>query len=463
MARGLSFFYKPRTPFWLLGGFLILTALMGGGSRGDILSLILLRPLAVIMCMAGALLLTREHLQQFKALFLFAALVFLVFAVALIPLPPEVWARLPGRAIVTEIDKAANLGAVWRPIAMVPGGALNALFSLFVPLAVLILGVQIRREDHFKLLQLFVVVGLISGFLGILQVVSAPDGPLFFYAVTNNGSAVGLFSNRNHAAVYLAAMFPMLTVFATSQLRSMEHYRFRLWMSVAAGTAIIPLIIVTGSRAGVLLGFLGLLSSAALYRKPSIVKPTKRKGSKFNAAYVYAGFAVVGLALLTLLFSRARAFERLFASDRTDEARLQIWAPIADIAWKYFPIGSGPGSFVEVFQIDEPVALLSKTYTNHAHNDWLEVYMTLGAAGMALLFAGVIIWAQAMWRAWRPGKTLNSTLALARLGGIILLFLGLASIGDYPLRVPSMMCLAMMSAIWLADASAAPERQREVS
>ena len=227
--------------------------------------------------------------------------------------------------------------------------------------------------------------GLLSGLIGLLQVVGAQEGPLYFYNVTNNGSAVGLFSNRNHQAMFLACLFPMLSVFAFAGLQTVEQWRFRRWISIAAGLVIIPLLLVAGSRAGLLIGLFGLATVPLLYRKPLFAHPAKRKGRRIKTAYLFVAFGVVAIGLLTVLFARAKAFERLIAPDQLQDLRLSVWGPIAQMSWKYFPFGSGAGSFAEVYQIDEPLGLLSPSYLNHAHNDWLEVVMTTGGFGLILL------------------------------------------------------------------------------
>jgi O-antigen ligase len=453
MARRASPLVRFSLQFWGLVAFLAVAFLTGGGSRGDIVSLIALRPLSVLACGAGCLTLTRAHIQRFKFLFVFAALILAISIMSLIPLPPAIWGNLPGRNLLVEIDQAAGLGSVWRPLAMVPPGAWNALYSLFTPLAVLLLGAQLNREERSRILLVLLGLGLISGLVGMLQVVGAPDGPLYFYSVTNNGSAVGLFSNRNHAAVYLACLFPMLAVYAMTGERTTEQARFRAWMALGAGTFIIPLLLVTGSRSGVLTGLLGLTAVAFLFRKPEIDQPVRRRVQKVKLGYVFAGLAVMGLGLLTLLFARARALERLFAPDQNDDGRTQIWEAAARMAWTYFPVGSGPGSFVEAYQIGEPYALLSPDYTNHAHNDWIEIFMTGGVLGSVLLLLAVMACVRQSFAVWQRQESQSSNVALARMASVLILIFAVASVADYPLRVPSLMCAATMCAIWLAGGS----------
>ena len=207
MARRTHFFKVEAVPYWALVVFLILTFLTGGGSRADIQSLIILRPAAVIFCGVGLWSLKWAHVKANRFFFGMTAAIFALVIGHLIPLPPSIWGSLPGRELISEIDKAAELGEVWRPVSMVPSATWNAFYSLFVPLAVLSLGVQLSREERFKLLPIVIGLGLISGLVGLLQVIGDPSGPLYLYMVTNNGSAAGLFANRNHQAILLAMLF----------------------------------------------------------------------------------------------------------------------------------------------------------------------------------------------------------------------------------------------------------------
>jgi O-antigen ligase len=438
-------------PYWALVTFLILTFFTGGASRADVQSLVILRPAAVLFCGIGLWNLKWEQVKAHRFLFGMVAAIFALVLSHLIPLPPSIWGALPGRGIITKIDKVAELGAVWRPLSMVPSSTWNAFYSLFVPLAVLLLGVQLTREERFKLLPWLLGLGLFSGFWGIVQIVGSPDGPLYLYEVTNNGSAVGLFSNRNHQAILLAALFPMLAVYASTSIRSEEQAGVRLGLAIGAGFVLIPLLLVTGSRAGLILGVVGLLSVLLLYSKPASLTPKKRTRRKFAPRYMIAAFGALCLGALTIIMSRAEAFQRLFAAGQGEDDRFKVWVPIAQMAWKYFPFGSGIGSFVEVYQIDEPYELLSPEFYNHAHNDWLEVYLTVGLPGLILLALAIYAVGRLGWEAFRTPMSEGRGIRFARLGAAVIAILALGSIGDYPLRAPSLACVFMIAALWLAD------------
>jgi O-antigen ligase len=451
VARKTRFLKSEALPYGTLVAFLVLTFLTGGGSRADIQSLVFLRPAAVIFCGIALWNLKWEDVKAYKFLLGMAAALFALVGSHLIPLPPSIWGALPGREIITEIDQVAELGDVWRPITMVPASGWNAFYSLFVPLAVLLLGVQLTREQRFKLLPWVFGLGLFSGLIGLLQSIGDPQGPLYFYNVTNNGSAVGLFSNRNHQAIFLAMLFPMLAVYACAGVRTEEQAKVRGYVALAAGAVLVPLLLVTGSRAGLIAGVIGLASTALLYRKPAITVPKKRKGNKLDLRWLLGGFAVLCLGALTFLMSRAEAFKRIAAPDQAEDVRFQAWGPIAEIAWKYFPFGSGIGSFIEVFQIDEPYELLKPTYLNHAHNDWLEVYMTAGLPGLLLMAIAIYAILRAAWVLFRTERGEGRDVPFARLGAVMITIFALGSIGDYPLRTPSLACVFAIAALWLSN------------
>ena len=450
MARKANFFRAEAIPFSALIVLLILIFFMGGASRADTQSLLVLRPISVIFCGIGLWSLRWHHVLAYKFLYAFIVAIFVLIGLHLIPLPSSLWGTLPGREIITEIDKVAELGAVSRPLSMVPSGSWNAFYSLFVPLAVLLLGSQLNREELFKLLPVVLGLGMLSGFIGLIQLIGDPQGPLYFYRITNNGSAVGLFANRNHQAVLLVTLLPMLAVYACAGARSEEQFRVRGYIALAAGIFLIPLLLVIGSRAGLILGVLGLISIPIIYKKPASLVPKKRKHQRFDPRFALGALGVVCLGALTVIMSRAEAIQRLIQRSQMEDDRWMMWKPIAQMAWKYFPFGSGAGSFVEVYQIDEPYDLLNTTYLNHAHNDWLEVYLTLGLPGLILLTLACFFYLKSAFELLRPPFSEGRAYIFARLGLIMILFFALGSVGDYPLRTPSLASVFVIAALWLS-------------
>lgn len=440
---------RSNVAFWALVAFLVAAFLTGGGARADIQSLAILRPLSVFVCGFALYTMTAQQARENRLLLGMAAAIILLVVAHLIPLPPTLWESLPGRDIIVHADRAARIGAIWRPLSMVPRTSWNALYALFVPLAVLLLGIQLGREERLLLLPVVVSLGLMSGLWGLLQAIGDPAGPLYLYRITNNGSAVGLFSNRNHQAIFLAMLFPMLAVYACAGVRTEAQARIRGGIAVASSVVVVPLLLVTGSRAGLALGMVGLIVAALLYRRPQVGELSKRKLANFYWQYVLIGLSVLCLGALTALLSRAEALQRFSSPDPNQEERLLVWKPIAHMAWSYFPVGSGVGSFAEVYQIGEANRLLGPNYLNHAHNDWLELYMTVGLPGLVLLAIALFAFVRSVRRILASPIGLTRDSYFGRLGAVVIAFVALGSVVDYPLRTPSLSCVFVIAVLWV--------------
>ena len=339
---------------------------------------------------------------------------------------------------------------------MAPSQTWNALYALVVPFAMLALMLRLTRDERFSLIPLLTLIGLFSGFMGLLQVIGARDGPLYFYNITNYGSAVGLFANRNHQAVMLACLFPVLAVYASTGLNTVEQFRLRGALAGGAALFLVPLLLVTGSRIGLVVGLVGLLLSALLYRQPQFARSAKRKIRRFNLGYLVAGALVFGIAVLTFLMSRAEAFDRLLTGDGAEDLRFAVWPVILEMSEKYFPIGSGIGTFVEAYQIDEPLLLLDQEYLNHAHNDWLEILLTGGAVAALLAGVATVAWIRSAYLLLASSDSHRRDVVLGKLGASIILMLALASFGDYPLRAPSLTAMFVIAAVWMTGGRLSP-------
>lgn len=370
-----------------------------------------------------------------------------------IPLPPSLWQALPGRQELVEIERLVGIGEVWRPLTLATANGWHALVALFAPLAIILLGIQLSRDDLFRLLPLLVGLVVLSGLIGLLQAIGDPQGSLYFYRITNNGSAVGLFANRNHAATLLACLLPMLVIFASTARGTADQVRFRLMLAAAIAIVLVPLILVTGSRSGLVSSVIGLAAAGLLFRRPMEGKAVRRgKPNRFKMLPILGGLAAICLGFLTYFFSRAEAVERLFAEPSGEAARTDFWIVSLDLIWKYLPLGSGSGSYVEAYQIAEPAGLLDLTYLNHAHNDWIEIAVTFGLPGIVALIGALAGFASRSYHLWRREDGKRSSIAFGRMSSAAILILAIASISDYPLRTPIMMGVFAIFILWFTEA-----------
>ena len=129
------------------------------------------------------------------------------------------------------------------------------------------------------------------------------------------------------------------------------------------------------------------------------------------------------------------AFDRF--GETSEDARAYIWDDAAYSTKRYFPVGSGMGTFDEVFQLDESLENMTLRRAGRAHNDYLEVAIEAGLPGIALIAGWLALLA---WFSWQARHSRDRWIAWS--GAAILLVIALQSITDYPLRNHSMLALA---------------------
>lgn len=443
----------PKRGSWPLHYFalillVVLTFMMGGASRADVLSLAILRPAAAILLIFGLYGLTYEMTRGFRLICGLAVALVALIGIQLIPLPPGVWTNLPGRGVMAEGMLAVGLQPNWQPITMLPWLTWNAFYALLVPLAALVLMLRCTPTQRASMLTVLIIAAIVSAVIGFVQ--AASPGVLQFYRLTNDGFPVGLFANRNHQAVWLCCLPLMLAGWST--FRGANGAASQVPMRLGAlilVIALIPLVLITGSRAGLILYVLSLVMSAAILVGASngSVLPWKNR----RAMTLLAGLAIMTLLLVIAMASRDVAGARLMGTSFQDELRAVVWPRSINLAWAYFPSGIGYGAFPEVFKIGELQNTLGTSYVNHAHSDWIEFILDGGIVAVGILLTAIIAWGRVMIGLLRHGRPHSPGISLGLTAGAMMIILALASAADYPLRVPSLMVVGVIAVLWFAE------------
>lgn len=442
-----------RIAFVILVAFLIVCAVGGGASRADVMSLLYLRPIA-ILCLVALLLVPGEwRLRRFRAPLIMLGALALVIAVQLVPVPSALWLSLPGRERFAEAAAAAGMAQPWRPISLTPDETWNSLLAL-LPALVVLIGMA-RLDDQRRRNLLPWIIGLVglSALLALVQLAMGRGSVAYLYRVTHDAAAVGLFANRNHQAALLAMAFPMLRLWTLLPSPS-PHLKFvRDCAAAAFALFLVPLLLVTGSRAGLALGVVGIVLTLVLLRGKGELRLPARWKRWDKAIKLLPWLTLLAVAAAALLLGRAEAVQRLFALTSVEEQRFSYTPLTLRIAWDFFPFGSGFGSFDPVFRIYEPADQLRPNYFNRAHNDLIELGLT-GGLWALLVLAAFLLWAARLGlAACRPLPTRSEPLLFARAGGIMILIPLLASLVDYPLRTPLMSALFALACCWLCHRS----------
>lgn len=453
VRRDYAPLFSDKARFIFAAIFVAATFLMGGGSRHDITSLIVLRPLAFLAIAYCITVVRADLLKDVRVpLFLLLSLALLIL-LHLIPLPPTLWSALPGRALFLTIYETAEMALPWLPLAMSPSRALNSLMALSLPLAMTLLYAIQSKPNRTKLWLVIWAAILASVSLGMLQLVSSGRGALYLYRITNENLPVGLFANRNHHAL----MVGIGIVIAAALLSTKDmHGRAAVLIRTLAGASIFlffPFLLTIGSRAGLLIGVLLLIPAGfVLYHRYILHHGSnKARFSRKVASGILIGgvLAIASLFVSAIALSRSLAFDRLVRSAGGDEVRSNVLPLLWDLYEAHFIFGTGFGSFEYAYRRIEPLDMLIPAYLNQAHNDWMQFVIEGGLPALALLLVFVAWVAKAAFSILRRGVRGIDRLALTSLA--VIFACALASIVDYPMRVPSVMIIFAMACATLAD------------
>ncbi len=348
-----------------------------------------------------------------------------VAGLQLVPLPPALWTALPGRDQAAEVLGAAGLPAGWRPLALDPGAALAALATLFAPAVLLLAMPTLAPEQRRRLLVIVAVFALASAALGVLQRVS---GGLSLYGGGHVGYSVGLMINRNHHADLIIAGILLLPL----AIPPGAPQRLSLVVAVVICCLAVS-VMATTSRAGIALTVPAtLLSLALLWR--------------LRIRWVVLAGALV--ALVAALVARLPAYSAIVGrfAQVADDERLTIAANTAAAIRHFWPWGSGYGSFVPVYAAFEDLDRMHANRVVAAHNDFLQIVLEGGLAGMLTIIGGLAILAVLGWKlvSRRAGVDGLAPFAVA----ILVL---VHSAFDFPLRMAALSCVVAIC-IGCADA-----------
>lgn len=418
------------------GGFLVVAMLFGGGSALFPLYRLIVEVVAIIAL--GWFILRPWQLPTGRSAWTAIALILATFAlltIQLVPLPAATWQALPGRGIVAEAYAAIGTGSQAAPISLDPSATRDTIAFFIVPAVAFVASLRIGRDGQMKLLALIAAGGLLNGLLIVLQFQGMSSLTLF---VTGSLPGVGLFANKNHSAMFLiismpAVAYSVLTVWKGPPLK------VRRWLGAASIGFMSLTVFGCLSRAGLAMLPVGLATSAMILAPRTL---GRRQG-----IMVAGGVAAAGLLAAVVLPQTqavARALERF---DAGEDLRYQFWPTVLDAVRLFSPVGSGFGTFREVFAMMEPITILQSNYINHAHSDYLEIVLEGGLAALALVVA-FFLWFAAtavarLWRCrWRSAGFVPIAIACAGMATLLL-----HSILDYPLRTLS---LASIFAVYAA-------------
>jgi O-antigen ligase len=290
--------------------------------------------------------------------------------------------------------------------------------------------------------------------LGLAQLADGPDSSLRFYQVTNPSDIVGFFANRNHFAALLYCGLPLVAALAVGVVEdSRREAIIGVAMCILAFASLLLGLGMARSRAGLVLA---MISGVIAFGLALQGRSSSRKIPAHRILYVSG---TVG-AVLILQFAAAGILQR-FQADTAEDLRWELSRTTIKAATHFLPLGTGFGTFEDVYRIFETSAQLRPTYVNHAHNDYVEILLEGGVPAAIILLAFFVWFCRQALTCWKQ-RGLNHSrpidLALPKAGSGIALLLLLHSAVDYPLRTTAMSCVFAMACAFMCDPVRAQNR-----
>jgi O-antigen ligase len=410
--------------------------------------------LSSIILIALGLLRLRQGLPTGSAVFaaVVAVASLMLILAQLIPLPYDLWKSLPGRDVLVAAYQTTGDPPKSLALSLSPSATRFAALSVLPALAVFVCVLSVPRRLFGSLSAAILLCALISVMIGFIQKSQGVASGLFFYSDPGpNVYATGTFQIRSHFAAQMAISVPFLAAFAMSMA---QRFQLKPVITFAFATLYIGLLMaglaISGSRAGIILAMVSVLVTFLF-----IFRPSSQKGPSIGLG---KGLIAALLALIVMAQASMVGILRVAETDPIQDLRTTIAAVNLQAAKAQFPVGSGFGTFVPVYQLYETPATIVNPYINHAHNEWLEVAIEGGAPAIALMVVFLLWLAYGLIRAIRlaahdPGH------AHIKAAGLALVMLLAHSTVDFPLRTDALLMLFGLCAGLLTLASLPAEHR----
>lgn len=275
-----------------------------------------------------------------------------------------------------------------------------------------------------KLIKILSCFGFVLAVFAIIQMATW-NGKLYWFRLVTEGSPFGPFVNRNHYAGLMGMLIPLTLGLAFTRKRRERQMLFGFFGIIMSISLFLSL-----SRAGII-SFLAGIALFALFLL----------WNKFKAKKIWALAAFLFIIFLYLLYLGIDPIiDRFYKTDITREARIAVWAETIKAFKDFYLTGSGLGTFINVFQLYSPEAIVY--IYDHAHNDYLEFILEAGAIGTFLLLIFLFFLIRCIVRGSWDGKT--GIIKISMLSSITTI--AIHSIFDFNLHIPSN--ALMLSAIF---------------
>ncbi len=380
-----------------------------------------------------------------------ALAVALVPALQLLPMSAAWWDEPSARqALAADLAQAGVPGLV-RHWSLSPLATEQSLWSLLPALAAFLAAIALPSSQRRRLTQVIVLLALLNVMFAFFQAGLPRDSALRLYQDFDAGFG-GFLANTNHqATACIVGMVLAVGLAMEARIRAErgETRPHTHWWYAGLAVFFFLAVPLSTSRAGLTIALPALAGALLLTGGLRVSRIGRSKRATALA---------LGLALLAVV--GVRAAMGWMAIDEAEELRHTMASATMSIGATQAPLGSGVGSFVQVFEQGTPPQLLLANYINHAHNEYAQWWLSAGWLGMLVLAFMLAVLAMAGWRIARlRGKGGNAILAGACFVAICAVLAH--SWADYPLRTTTLMATtSALAGLMLAALADALQREK---
>lgn len=326
---------------------------------------------------------------------------------------------------------------------------LYALGPVLANLLSLTLGLVLGAERH-KARQILMAVawsGLMYAIFGIISALAEPGMILWRERPAYYGKVIATFVNRNTAATYFgscAALWALLLCenakrHLGSDPLTWKNFLRRILLQARADTIVslaatficLMALVMTGSRAGVLISFAGVAGSVVIYFRRNLPKRSSR-------AWFMAG--ALCIIIIALQCFGGPVDSHFNVSGLADEGRVQTYQSTLKIIARHPWLGTGLGSFALVFPQYRSAQASIFGIWDMAHSTPLQLAAEMGLP-VSLFVAAA--WAGAL-AILTKGVLTRQRDAILPLSAAAVALIGLAhSSVDFSLQIPGYAIVAM--------------------
>lgn len=350
---------------------------------------------------------------------------------ALVQTLPGIPAEL-SNPLWAEASRALGRAEDRGHITLDTGRTWTGLMLLLSYASIFFLSAQIGRDRSRNAIIFLAIAGLAYALYGLVLWFMGSETILWMDKWAYGQELTSTFVNRNAYAAYAGIGLICCMALAVDSAGGGGRMRDRVerllvktmpWL--VAGLVLGMALVLTQSRAGLLLTVLGLVVLGTGLRVAGIIR---------NRTALICLLVLSGLLLLILFLGGEGTLGRLAEAGMTDDIRWLLYRSTFQAFMDAPLIGQGLGSFPAIFPIYRDPGLTMLERFDHAHSLHLEMLMELGLPAALLLYLSVltIVVRCAIGIVRRRRHQIYPAIALA-----VTVLLGTHGIVDFSLQMPA--------------------------